>query len=130
MIGPFYFIRMTGVPESLRQTCELIQRTGVDGSAVLRTGYRGRPFTLQTFVDASNGWDGAVALSNYQNYIGGDPVEVIYCNQPWAAFGCYFIILDVRPLQLHELYGAVGGLFYPSTAYVEAEWTLLPVAIT
>lgn len=129
-IGEFYFLRLEGVPITLRREGVPVVRPGVDGVAFYRTGYRGRPFQLRSTVDVWNGADGALALANYQAAILSAPLPLVYGNQFFDEFGCRYVVMDVEPVELREVLGAVGGLNPPSTAIVSAVWTLFPVAFS
>lgn len=128
-IGQFVFLMLSPAPEIIRRELAVIARQGVDGIALMRTGIRGRPFTVRTGVDAENAIDAQAALANYQGLIGADPVNVVYAGLDYAAYGCVYAVRDIRPFPVKGMLGAAGGLFPPSFAWVEAEWTLIPISL-
>jgi hypothetical protein len=126
-IGDFAFIRLGPMPEVYRRMLLVLDRPGVNNHVILRTGMKGRPFTVRTGVDAIDLYDGVLATVNYQSIIGTDAVELVYNDVAMSDFRCKFLVLDVKPLEVRALQGAIGGLFPPSRAWVTAEWTLLPI---
>lgn len=125
-IGPFNFISMGPAPELYRRALILMERPGVNNHVILRAGMKGRPFNLQTQVDALDLYDGTLAYANYQSYIATNPVPVVYADVAFTTFNVLYLVLDVKA-DVRAIQGAVGGLFPPSLAWVTADWTLLPI---
>lgn len=123
-IGPFQFVVLKGNPLLPTEQVELIQRPGVPGVGMLRTGVRGTPFTLLSKVDAPSVDDAHYLIRQYESIVGGDPVQLVK-DSIWYGPLCF--VLAVRSVDVRAIVGGVGGLNEESYAWAEAEWDLVAI---
>lgn len=128
-IGPYQFVTLSGVPRGIARQLEVIERAGVDGSGIQRTGRRGRPFRLRSLVDCNSFAEADVMVEAYRLLIGEAPVELVWNGRQSSLKGYLVVVLDVEPVDVAALVTAVGGLTGLGVAHIVAEWTLLPVYI-
>ena len=116
-----------GGPMLPREQCEVINRPGVDGTAVLKTGRRSDPFQMRAFVDVANLATVPTATQAYQSLI-GTIVNVIWQDTDFqATYGVKFAVLDCVVSRSARVSVRAGGAVAGSTAYVEVIWTLQPM---
>lgn len=132
-VGPYGFITLhrtddpRGGPLLPREQCEPINRPGVDGTAILRTGRRSEPFQMRSFVDVASLAVVPTATQAYQSLI-GTIVNVIWQDTDFAAtYGVKFAVLDCVVARSGRLLARAGGAVAGSTAYMDLTWTLQPV---
>jgi hypothetical protein len=123
-LGPFQMLFIKGEVVLPQQRSELIERPGVAGVGLMRTGRRGEPFALRSKVDAPSLWDGQELLRQYELIVGGDPVYLVKDDIPYSDL---FFVLAMRPLVCHALGGGIGGLNEDALAWVEADWELIAI---
>lgn len=129
-IGTFAFISLQGLPMPPGGEVEIEQRRGVDGTAFWRTGNRGRPFSLRSFVDASSILEGWSFIQGYSALKAGPLQTLRFRGVDSLGFGWLVEVLDVRPVQVRKTILSVGGLIPGSNAVVEADWQLIAVALS
>src|SRR5581483_1771958 len=105
-LGDFAFIRLDGAPQVLTVHGSLVNRKGVSGTAAIREGIWGDPFTLRSAVDCLNLSDGALAIANYQASVFEELLPLVYAGVDYTQFGCLYLPIQVRPITLRVLYGA------------------------
>lgn len=132
-VGPYGFLTLhrtddpRGGPLVPREQCEVINRPGVNGTAVLRTGKRSEPFTMRSFVDVASLAIVPTAVQSYQSLI-GTVVNVIWQDTDYqATYGVRFAVLDCVCQSSRRVLARAGGAVAGSTAVVEILWTLQPV---
>jgi len=131
-IGDYAFLTLAGHPTGLSEELEQVVRKGVDGTALVRTGRRGKPFQLTSRVDMPNKAQARFLFDRYQLLQGADPVEVIVNDINFNYLNCLFAVIDVEPVDIFEMPNATPGLNTPGgtlVGIVEARWTLLAVPI-
>lgn len=129
-IGDYDFICLEDMPDLIKHQLELITRSGVDGTGFWMTGVRGEEIEVTSKVDCTN-LQGAIALlAEYQALIAEDPQTMVYGGVDLSTVaGVKFKVTNVRPVVLKAITAAVGlKINPPSGAWLEARWTLVPVA--
>lgn len=126
-IGDFEFLEIQGPPYLRQEQLEIIERLGVSGSGVRKTGERGKPFQVTTtnyeesFETAKN------KLDEYKLLVGADPVEFIRNDLSEGTF----LVLNVIERDRYAIFNAIGGLQEDEAHPVSHEcchivtWTLL-----
>lgn len=131
----FDFVRMTSTDgradciETVYQHGKILQRDGVNGTALVQTGIKGDPFQVSTMVDVAD-YASAVALKfNYKSVVNSELYSVV-CGgvNYFSAYGHKYIIVDVRS-QASRVACSVGGLTNGGTGRVDAIWTMIPVYV-
>jgi len=129
-IGAFKFLDLVGgivLPQSM---AELLERPGVDGLGLKFTGTRGRPFTLHSRVDAEDLADAHQAGRNYQQLVNnGFIYSIAHQGIDYTNFGVEFAVLEVSNIRVSGRLLLMGGLFPPSLAWIEADWSLVAVGV-
>jgi len=125
IIGEFEFLTLHGRPSPPAEQVEVVARGGVDGLGIWRTGVRGQPFRMFSQVDAPSLEIAADEFERYQALIGQDPVEMVQDDviRDWKV-----AVLGVQLVSRYAIMVPVGGLNFPSLAWLEAEWTLVAIA--
>ncbi|MBL9125832.1 MAG: hypothetical protein JNG90_19480 [Planctomycetaceae bacterium] len=129
-IGNFEFISLREVPFGLSRQLELIERAGVNGTGIRRTGIRGRPIQLRSHVDTPDTASAIEQLELYRALIGADAVNLIWNDVPSYDAGYAVVVLDVVPVTARGVVSAVGGLLGGGLGRLEADWTLQPVPLS
>lgn len=137
-LGPFEFVAFHvpsdhGAPPDLLQVQgDLVQRAGVDGSSVMRLGRKGNPFQMRSGIDLLSLSDALVTLNAYKSYVNFEPLALVWGGIDFhASFGTDYLPIAVEPIRIRRISGGAGGQ-YGSTAaaWLEALWTLVPIAIS
>ena len=123
-IAGYDFIELEGHPEVPRSQLTVLTRAGVDGFTIINEGMRGTPFVLRSKVDCQSMLAGEQSYRELCELIGDDPVEITWQD---IDLELSYAVLDVKKVVLRALVGAVGGLNYPSLAWLECDWTLIAV---
>ena len=112
------------------QNLHIFERDGVDGNFIMETGFRGKPFTIRTTVDADNLGDAAALYVSYTALINGIPVAITWHDIDTSVTNVFYQVLDVRPVPdgIRWLGNSIGGL-NGGGAICECDWDLLPVVI-
>jgi hypothetical protein len=126
-IDQYEVLDIQPMPDLPKQRLELVERPGVDGTAIWETGVRGRPCTVRTRVDQPDPSTAMEVFGDYCSLVDEDPVEVTFAARPMSDLGAKYQVLDVRIIEICGITGASGGLNSPSEAWLECEWDLLPV---
>ncbi len=125
-IGDHQFLFLHGNPDPPKEQPELLARPGVDGVGVWRTGIRGRPFTMRSFVDCASMDEAEREFSRYADSVSEDAVALIQDNHDYTVDGWLVVVLDVREIDRHAVVRSTGGFFSPGpSAVLVAEWTLV-----
>lgn len=127
-IGSFYFIELAGNPEAVKQQIALYTRSGVDGVTVVDDGARGTPFVLRSKVDCTSYSVGRATYLAYRQLIGASPVDMTWQDLELASEDVSFCVLNVTQQVLRPILVASGGLYPPSLAWLECDWTMIAVA--
>lgn len=126
-LGPYRFLTFKGFPPEYLQQIELVQRPGVEGVALWKTGWRGRPMSLQMTTDSR---DYATAIADSVTLLqltDQPPQQLVYNDVYMLNFNLLFQVLDFKVQRCRGIRTAVGGLYPPSLAFLEGTFTLLPV---
>lgn len=128
-IGDWLFVAMQGEVVPPREMLEMDQRNGVDGTEFTLIGKKGEPFQLFTQVDAEN-YDAAVTnfQFGYLPLIEAEPQTLIHNGVNHDGNGFKVKVLGVTCVKMKAITSAVGGLYPPSNAWLEAVWDLIAVA--
>lgn len=129
-IADFPFLSLQGAPIWPVEQLKIIQRVGVDGTAFLRTGKRGRPFSVTSQVDCFDAEHGLVLLRQYQALIGASPVLYMQGGVVYADYNLWVEVLDVQQQALVALANSSGGWYPPSRAMLTARWDLIGLELT
>lgn len=129
-LGDFEFLSLD-FPGLFKERPLVLDRPGVEGSAVWLTGKRGKLFTVRSTVDCRDLTDATMLLTEYRDSIGGDPVDMVWDNQAVTTEETKIVVLDVRtvPGRVFRMAGATPGLRPPSLAWLEVEWDLILVKV-
>lgn len=117
-----------GPPLGPREQTLTINRLGVDGTAVMRTGRRGDPFPMKACVDCLSDALVPIAIKTYQQLIGEQPQDILWRGIDFGAIlQCRWMVLDVQLLSARKLAAKSGGLVSGATTWIETIWTLQAV---
>jgi hypothetical protein len=127
-IGPHQFLILAGqiVPPH-EQVDDPVQRRGVDGTGLWRTGRRGDKFSLRSKVDQPSLDAARLTFRQYQDLIGQDPQQLVQDDFDFSQQGFQVFVLKVHLAALKTIRTAVGGLNPPSLAWLEGDWELIAV---
>lgn len=125
-IGNFEFVALHGSPLPPTEQPELVARAGVDGVGGWRTGVRGTPFRMLSQVDMPTYEIAGQVSINYTVLIGQDPVSLV---QDDVEFPYQVVVLSVVERSRRGMVISTGGLYPPSAAWLESEWTLMAVDV-
>ena len=121
-IGNFNFIKLSGNPEAIKMTIEVVERKGIDGFEAWNTGFRGREFVLESFVDQATQTKAQELMSTYTRAVG--------TTQRLTWEGSFFgnvLVLNVSQLAAQRLASSTGGIA-GGGALLRASWTLRTVS--
>lgn len=136
-IGSFEFVTLhhpqdRGAPPLLTaEQTDIIQRPGVDGTAIMLMGVKGESFQMRSFVNVPT-----FALANdlmalYRDLIGEAPQTVVWNGVDYEiAYQVKYAVLDVKPISLRAVSVVSGGLSGGTGAVVDALWTLQPIDVS
>ena len=102
---------------------EVIERPGVNGSAIRLLGKKREPFQMFSGVGEASHSAGVVLLSDYQ-LAQGEIQPLVWAGLDFSD-QMQVAILHVEPIRAIRISAATDG----SLAWVEAVWTLKPVLI-
>jgi len=129
-IGTFEFVALKGNWIPPAEQIQVDERPGVDGTEAVKRGRKGRPFPIVSQVDAANINAAYSLFQQYQGLIDGDAVEMTLNSVDSGTLDFKVLVLDVQPLQIRAMRGAVGYVKNPpSLAWLECAWTLLAVPV-
>lgn len=130
MIKTYPFLRMEGqIEPPVEQLDAPIQRRGVDGSGFWKTGKRGPPFRVRTWVDHQSMAVAWTAIKAYRVLVGEDPMAFEINDQEWNNDDWKVVVLAVEVVDWHAVVGGTGGLNPPSGAMLVLDWTLVAVEV-
>lgn len=132
-IGSFSFVRLSSVNgkadavETVYQHSEIIQRPGIDGTALLQLGLKGDPFQLSSMVDVDTFANAQTLRLNYKSIVANGLYVVICAGKNYYnPLGHKYFILGVQS-EATRIGRSIGGLVGGAAARVDALWTLIPV---
>jgi hypothetical protein len=117
----FQFLEMTGQIAYRQQGLEIIERFGVNGSGVRKTGKRGRPFEIITLNYELSFADARDKLIEYKTFVGDDPVKLM----KWGVDSGRFLVLSVEEKDCHAILNPLGGLYGDEQCCQVVSWTFL-----
>jgi hypothetical protein len=128
-IGDFEFITLQGPPpDTLHEAVEVVARRGVDGVALWKSGSRGNPFSWTAGVDIDNFTQAMRQMEEYRELEGADPVKVVFNDHDLSTEEeLKFAVLRVSRRMVKKITSASGGLSASAGAWLETEWTLIPI---
>ena len=132
-IGSFQFVRLSSpngradCMETVYQHSELIQRPGIDGTALLQLGLKGDPFQVASFVDVDTFSNAQILRIQYKSLCGIAP-QIVICagTNYYNPLGHKYFVVDVKA-EATRIGASSGGLVGGAQARVDATWTLVPV---
>lgn len=133
-IGLFSFISLEGSIEAVREQVELVRRPGVNGVGIWKTGRRGRPFTLRSFVDAPTKLIARELYADenqgYVSLIGKDPVLLAWSDLNISGQESVLVaVLDVRQVDCFSIASGRGGLNANPGGFLIADWDLVLISV-
>jgi hypothetical protein len=136
-LGPFSFVTLhvpsdRGAPPIIpAMDAEIVQRAGVDGSAVQRLGVKAQPFQMRSGVDLLSFADANTQLALYMEYQNFEALGLIWGGVDYQSnFSTLYLPVRIEPIRIRKISGAVGGINgSAATAWLEALWTLLPIRV-
>lgn len=133
-INNFYFIKFErpgnpgAVPELLGQELDIIQRPGVNGTAISLEGVKGRPFQMTSGVDTPTRSAAENLRLLYLTIQGNQKVDLVFNDVDYASFhGVRYVVESVEAPIIKRLSAAVGGLSVSSNFWLQVTWNLIPV---
>lgn len=133
-LGNYFFVRFARVddpaapPAIVQGEVEVVERKGVDGAGILRTGRRGKAFQMRSGLDWPNRALADQAQDGYAAMIGQQRFNLVWGSTDYlAVHNCQYLVLDVQSQKIQRLSASVGGLSPGGLFWHEALWTLLPV---
>lgn len=134
-LGDFSFVTfhnvadMAGPPQIVQGEVETVERKGVDGTGILRTGSRGKPFQMRSGVDGPTRAGADQTQDLYAQMIGKKRYDMVWADISYTdTHSTKYVVLDVQTIKIKRLSVKTGGLdLNLSGFWVEAIWTLLPV---
>ena len=127
-IGQFWFISLEGHPIGITEQPVVVERPGVNGSAMWRSGIRGEPFILRSGLDTVNLAFAELAYNLYRGIV-GTYKDLLWKGMPWTGPFTQVAVLKVTPVKIQAMIGGVGGLNPPSQGWCECDWKLQTVSI-
>lgn len=127
-LGPYQFITIEGVPLLPRAESEVISRPGVDGLGFLKTGARGKQFSLRTIADVANWATAQTINTQYHQLTNSALVDLIFGGVNYSTISIRFNVLDVEVTRIKKVSTSVGGLA-AGQAIIEATWQLVAVKV-
>ena len=130
-IGPYFFTVMTGPPDTLKETVQVVRRPGVDGAGIWKMGLMCKSFMVRTGLDTTTFAWARSYFKLYCGLIGAGPQLFQWSGYHLASEGFNVVVEDVVPVpgRTIGLLGGVGGLSPPSLGWVEVEWKLVPIPL-
>lgn len=110
------------------QHADVIERSGVDGTAFLKTGKRGDEFELTTKVDIANYGLALTLERNYRTLCNNQIVNIIKNGYSYSGIQVGFVVRNASVVHIQKLRKSVGGL-NSGLAWVEARWRLYAVEL-
>jgi hypothetical protein len=120
-IGSFDFRALHGQPEEIKEQVEVLARAGVPGVAIVKTGQRGRQFTVRSVTGVADTIEGRNFYYDYTLLIGQDPQPIVWGGM---TLGYRVAVIDVRQTALRTVLCDTHG----AGAILECEWDLIPIA--
>ena len=114
--------------ETCYQHSELIQRPGIDGTALLQLGLKGDPFQIASTVDVDTFANAQLLRIQYKSIV-ANGLYVVICagTNYYDPLGHKYFVVDVKATAA-AIGKSTGGLLAGlGTARVDALWTLVPV---
>ncbi|HUX16796.1 MAG TPA: hypothetical protein VMW52_10015 [Phycisphaerae bacterium] len=129
-LGSIPVLAFRGNPERLKEIAMVLMRPGVEGVAVWRSAKKGLPFQLRSESDAYNLGHATALYRNYCNQIAQDPQPIMWKGLDLSRDKIGVVVLDVKMVLCQRQILGVGGLFYPSLAWLECDWNMVAVPLT
>jgi hypothetical protein len=128
-LGNIPVLAFRGNPERLKEVAMVMMRPGVEGVAVWRAAKRGLPFALRSESDARNLAHATALYRAYCGQIAQDPQALVWKGLDLSRDGIGVVVLDVRMVVCIRQILGVGGMFAPSQAWLECDWSLVAVPL-
>ena len=121
-LGEFEFVSLSRALSRPMQTIEREVRPGADGVTLWRTGKRGQPFVLMSFVDCSTVEAALALLKQYEQLVGDDPVTAKWAGQEVDELLVFVhnVVPDEQGLRAILL--GIGGKEGTSHAFLRCHW--------
>lgn len=126
----FHHPQDRGAPPILpAQMGEVIQRAGVDGTAIMRLGIKAEPFQMRSGRTCTDFEQAADILRQYFAAQNDEPLELVWGGINYGtSFNALYVPLHVEPIRIRKITAAAGGLVANAGAWLEAMWTLQPIS--
>lgn len=135
-LGEFTFVTLhnpqdRGAPPLLPAIeSQVLQRPGVDGTLIQRTGKKAQPFDMRSGVDVQNFSVANDLLAEYLAIQNDDARVLIWGGVNYSLeYSVLYVVLRVVPIRIRRISAATGGLTPYAEAWLEALWTLQPVKL-
>ena len=128
-LGSIPVLAFRGNPERLKEMAQCLSRPGVEGVAVWRTAKRGLPFQLRSESDARSLSHATALYRWYCAQIAQDPQPLVWKALDLSRDRIGVVVLDVRMAVCTRQLLGVGGLFPPSQAWLECDWSMVAVPL-
>ena len=127
----FHRVENRGAPPSiLAEQCEILQRPGYAGTAIIRMGTKESPFQMRSVVGCTNQLAAMTLAKLYKDAQGQGPYGIIWGGLDFVgAYDVVYVPLQVDIVRACRLSASAGGIYSPCYGLLEAIWTLQPVAV-
>jgi hypothetical protein len=121
-LGDFEFVSLSRALSRPVQSIEREVRPGANGVTLWRTGKRGQPFVLMSFVDCTDTEAALNLLAQYEQLVGGDPVTAKWAGHEIAELLVFVhqVLPDEQGLRATLL--GIGGKEGTSHAFLRCHW--------
>lgn len=114
-------------PKSIQQSVEVIQYPGSDYEAIRTTGQRSGVFQMRSVVDCVSISAARTQLSNYQAFVGGDAVQLIWNSLDFDTLDLRVAVLRADLVSIERKIIICGSLTPGNTIDLTVDWSLLLV---
>lgn len=105
----------------------LDERPGVIGTEITREGKKGRPFRVQSWVDAVDYDTARLMYDFYRDLITDDPQELVQGGISSVQENFLVQVLDVSVAYAGTIVPGTTGLNPPSLGYLVCDWDLIGI---
>ena len=117
-------------PDTFGEISEIIQRPGINGTAIRRVGSKGEPFEMLSLASAANVSAGSSLIHAYRGMQAQTAYPLNWRGYNFDAVSVRYVVLNVRVQSVAPVSNLiVSGVVSTDTVLVRALWTLIPVAI-
>jgi hypothetical protein len=108
---------------------QIIERPGVNGTGLLRTGKRGKKVQYKSTSDYSTMSKAQKAQAGYDEMIGQKKFDLTWADVDYnAQHDVQYLVFDVEVTKIQKMSAMAGGFVGSGSGFlVEAMWTLIAV---